>query len=445
MVKEIDVLVQNKIPLPAEAKRWIESKFPVYIFKSKRVNEGQPITSTNRLDWGSIVNKQLRLNTRLKEVNCEYLEVTLAKPDRIEIQLWYITQSFTTEIREYFEYQLINLEVLKDNKHHKGHFDSTMGCYVGGLKQLSGMNYHISYYVYREFNEAFIKNSPLKYIEFPNNDRAINVQHIYMNRNLLEMLQKSGMNKMFKEVFEGRGFDKRTITKFRLIHHRSIIAKYNLGIDATTLYIRMVKVNQKVLPFAISYFNQDNYKRALKHQDLVKLQKYLVKQNKQYSYYLDYQQTMIDIGTPADSEQTLYPKDLVKTHDEAAKKLEVKKNIPLQKQYQKRISEILELEYQGKKYAVVIPKEISEISIEGKVLEHCVGNSSYLKLHAKGKTNILFVRSIEKIDEPLYTVEYKNKKIVQYHGYKNRDSENKLHKEVESFLFEEWLPERKKQ
>lgn len=77
-----------------------------------------------------------------------------------------------------------------------------------------------------------------------------------------------------------------------------------------------------------------------------------------------------------------------------------------------------ELEWVGKNFCVVIPKESKDILKEGTYLNHCV--SSYVKSVISGHTYIMFLRSKENPDIPLVTLEFKNGKIVQAKGACNR-------------------------
>ena len=69
-------------------------------------------------------------------------------------------------------------------------------------------------------------------------------------------------------------------------------------------------------------------------------------------------------------------------------------------------------------YTFVLPKELQELKAEGKALSHCVG--TYADRVASGETVIVFVRQKEKVDNPLYTLEISNGKIVQLRGMRNK-------------------------
>ena len=74
-----------------------------------------------------------------------------------------------------------------------------------------------------------------------------------------------------------------------------------------------------------------------------------------------------------------------------------------------------------------------EIIMEGRILHHCVGGDNYLRKHNNGETAILFLRKVESPDEPYYTIEIKNTKILQWYGLRD----GKPDKEI----IEPWLDE----
>ncbi len=77
---------------------------------------------------------------------------------------------------------------------------------------------------------------------------------------------------------------------------------------------------------------------------------------------------------------------------------------------------------------IVVPKSLEDIKAEGRELHHCVG--TYCDKVAKGETMILFVRKVEAPDQPYYTMEWKDKKVVQCRGVRNQG----MTKEVSAFV-----------
>ena len=69
-------------------------------------------------------------------------------------------------------------------------------------------------------------------------------------------------------------------------------------------------------------------------------------------------------------------------------------------------------------FIIKIPEALSEITMEGQTLGHCV--SGYVSRHANGDTNILFLRKKDIPNIPLFTIEVKHDTVIQLHGKNNR-------------------------
>ena len=88
------------------------------------------------------------------------------------------------------------------------------------------------------------------------------------------------------------------------------------------------------------------------------------------------------------------------------------------------------MNFESEEYLIKLPEKLSDIVDEGVELLHCVGGMHYLDRHIQKKSLILFVRKVETPDEPLYTVECQNGRIIQCRGYDN----GRVPKEVHDFL-----------
>lgn len=74
-------------------------------------------------------------------------------------------------------------------------------------------------------------------------------------------------------------------------------------------------------------------------------------------------------------------------------------------------------EYEDEKFMIKIPTPF-EIKAEGRMLHHCVGG--YVDEHLRGDTTIMLLRRKESPDKSFYTIEIRNDKIVQIHGFANK-------------------------
>lgn len=109
-----------------------------------------------------------------------------------------------------------------------------------------------------------------------------------------------------------------------------------------------------------------------------------------------------------------FPSSLKKEHDLMARDYQYQKDEIIEKEFQKRKEQLKSLEYEGENFVILAPKGTNDIVREGKVLRHCV--ASYIEKVATKETTVLFVRKKEVPEEPFYTIEVRNGKVVQIEG-----------------------------
>ena len=75
------------------------------------------------------------------------------------------------------------------------------------------------------------------------------------------------------------------------------------------------------------------------------------------------------------------------------------------------------LKYEEEEFSIIPPSDFTDIANEGTALHHCV--KTYIDDVSEGETIIMFVRKSNDLSTPFYTLEVKNGKIRQCHGYAN--------------------------
>ena len=124
------------------------------------------------------------------------------------------------------------------------------------------------------------------------------------------------------------------------------------------------------------------------------------------SLYLDYIRMTKEVTKRETlDKRELFPKDIVKAHDNVATQLRVaknsKKDTALRQIYEKYHDEY-EMEYKG--LAVVMPKGIMDFIKEGRTLGHCVGSGNrYIDMHINMSKMTFFIRKSDAVDVPYYT------------------------------------------
>jgi hypothetical protein len=114
----------------------------------------------------------------------------------------------------------------------------------------------------------------------------------------------------------------------------------------------------------------------------------------------------------------LFPQNLPAAHDRASELFDENKAAILDRMTEAAYEPLLKA-YRFERYGFTLipPKTAAEIVAEGHALHHCVG--AYAERVARGDCIVLFLRRAEKIDEPFYTVELRNGRIVQARGQNN--------------------------
>lgn len=153
--------------------------------------------------------------------------------------------------------------------------------------------------------------------------------------------------------------------------------------------------------------------------------------------YQDYIKECEDLGHDMTDKRILFPKDLAKAHERTTIQIKVKANAVEDTQIRAIAEKLQGVAWQRNGLLIRPAANAEEIITEGQKQNHCVG--SYLPRVARGETNILLVRRTEAPDEPFYTMEYHDGRIIQCRGKSNCTTTA----EVQAFI-EEWLAWTKK-
>jgi hypothetical protein len=95
-------------------------------------------------------------------------------------------------------------------------------------------------------------------------------------------------------------------------------------------------------------------------------------------------------------------------------------------------------EFEEGEYVAMVPEQLSDIKLEGKIQHHCVGG--YIDRHAEGQTIIVFIRRSMLPAIPLYTAEISpDGALRQIQGYHN-ETKYKPTPDADSFV-KRWLDE----
>lgn len=139
--------------------------------------------------------------------------------------------------------------------------------------------------------------------------------------------------------------------------------------------------------------------------------------------YIDYLRDLEKIGAISDT-RLLYPEKLNDAHQEVLQQIRISESKELIEGFLKSYRKYKKYRYSNENYLIRPVKEPMELYSESDALHHCV--RSYDKNVAKDTTEIMFIRKINEADVPFYTLELKNKKVIQVRGSHNCDPDDSI-------------------
>ena len=140
--------------------------------------------------------------------------------------------------------------------------------------------------------------------------------------------------------------------------------------------------------------------------------------------YADYLDLCRKLEFPL-SDSVLFPRDLQKAHDRAAAQWKQELDAKMRRDFHAAMESVrLHADFELDGMVVLCPQSPEDIIQEGQALHHCVG--TYVDRVAKQECVILFLRRAAEADKPFYTLEIRNRKVVQARSANNRPATPKV-------------------
>lgn len=160
--------------------------------------------------------------------------------------------------------------------------------------------------------------------------------------------------------------------------------------------------------------------------DFWRAAKYLMRdKSREVGTLIDYWEMAKKIRMDLDVERVRFPKDLKWSHDNAVRLYNEQKDteasaLSLEK-FRERENALMDYAWEANGILIRPCATEKELRAEGRTLNHCVG--TYANGHVQGKTAIFFVRKVETLDVPWFTLQLDEKemKILQNRGENNCD------------------------
>ena len=416
------------------------SKFPIYVWENKT----DKIVSSERSQKDvKVIQKRLTKNSRLDfwDTHDYFLWIGVSKT-RIEFQMYRVQQYFENG-QENFSVTLYNFEKFTEKEHIRLSVSYYGTTYKSGLLMLGNCKGAYSdYWLLQSLEDVFKrfkKNDALKYLDFAKMKETNSLSnlpmmfpHIFKYRGIIEYAQKINARGIQKDLigeiipsYYGLGSGRHChvnmgkLTFKFLRTHKNVFKNSDEGFEGYKIRKQLEKsLGIKVLPEFTKYFkNVEDLECIPKGIKLMRFQNWVIKNLVTAYEYRDYQNMLENLGIAFEGDFRILPKNFKQAHDDVVKAYNDMKDEQKRIEFANQLEKLLGLEQTIGNYTFVLPKELQELKAEGKALSHCVG--SYADRVARGETVILFVRQKEKVDNPLYTLEIKNGKIVQLRGMKN--------------------------
>ena len=286
--------------------------------------------------------------------------------------------------------------------------------------------------------------------------------YLYRYRNMpeIEYFTKAGLYAMTYELTAYTNHIGRVQRNKKKLHEMLGVSKQDFrfiqACDMSFWQLSMYEKMKKIgLYLSISEFKRFFYTyryhsndifELLQYTTLHKVEKYCNKfVSRQYdlpavmSEWKDYIHFCKELGYDLKNAFILFPSNLSEAHrianEDVLNKREKERREKIRKEEQ-QAKKLLE-EYQriypweDKNFAIVVPKDLLEIKEEGHTLHHCV--ATYTSKVADGTSIILFIRSLDQLEKPFYTMELKNNEIAQCRGYGNKKMTDELERFVQRY------------
>ena len=149
-----------------------------------------------------------------------------------------------------------------------------------------------------------------------------------------------------------------------------------------------------------------------------------------YGTYRDYLRDCEHLNLDLNDQAVLFPNDLEAAHARTIEQVKHQENKEKRKAFARSVKKLEKLCMERNGFLIRPAASAKELIEEGKYLHHCVGG--YADRMASGVLAIMLIRRADDPDTPFYTLEWKDKKVVQCKTMRNDDYRN--NPQVEAFV-----------
>lgn len=401
-----------------------------------------------------------------------YFEKSVIDPNVVVCKGYYVMKDYTSDYKNLkVIYELCAIYVFEDKK-------ATMlknNWYNGWEKKSSVFDFNQGWLAPKmcfcsfESIKKAIKNTSYRYMPykmFQGYYSMVKLFGEYLKYPCIEYLAKEGFKKLVEDKLNGYptyrtvNWNGKTIFKILKINKLDLREIKNKKVHVTFNFLKVFQDCKKqnwglsieeVIKVSTEYlYHYDAFKNLTQYSTIKKLLKYFSKQYDRYngtpkdkhyygegsvlSNFRDYIADCKLLEMDITSEQVLFPKDLYTAHQNMTKQIKLKADETLNLKMKARMKSLEKYGFQYNGLMIRAASNSNELIEEGKALSHCVG--TYADRHARGETNIFFIRKISELDKPYFTIEIRQDKVIQVHGKNNRSPDAAVAEFVKEFTAE---------
>lgn len=301
-----------------------------------------------------------------------------------------------------------------------------------------------SQHIFREGFEEILQNSDCRFLAGEDLEKALGWPSVatwialQMRYPALELLRKGGYDKLARHRLTGYGNYQNAINIRGTSIEKALrlpkkwtkaLRKAGISEEMTAKELKAFqRLDDKMKRWAIenwkawaaivgNYRGDEHMTMITKYTTIEKYLNYMTEQGRSDpSFYVDYLENASALGWDLRRKQILFPEDLKDAHDKAADLRDMEKNAA---KNAKMAAHAIDVDYSVNNLVAICAKSQSDLNHESGELHHCV--RTYGDRVADGRTLIYFVRAVDRIDIPFYTLEIspKDGTVVQCRGKSN--------------------------
>jgi len=185
----------------------------------------------------------------------------------------------------------------------------------------------------------------------------------------------------------------------------------------------------------------DEYLKLKRYGNLRQVNNYLTRQVSKgkikqlkdcFRFWRDYLADCGRLGMDLSRERIIFPRNLHRAHQNTIKLVKHQEDELLDHKIKTRYEKLEKLTFEHNGLIVIPAASTGEIIAEGVMLKHCIGG--YCKGYADGRYDLYFIRRVDEPEDPYYSIEIREGRLVQCYGYNHAKATEEIQNFIDLFI-----------